>query len=179
MDIETQILNRLSSVVGLPLAIARDAGNMKNFQFGKIRPDPSGKGTIGDFALHLSCPWRLVTNNRILTGSADYFEPAVESEDVNLDDQRSGNLQRRRLREIFTDYDSKTRSLVNETDARIVTAVHSDQFGGLDLDLTGGFRLQVFPTGSRGEDWRFFSPGNEEDHFVIEGGHLDSSPSQP
>ena len=120
-----------------------------------------------------------MTNNRILTGSADYFEPAVESEDVNLDDQRSGNLQRRRLREIFTDYDSKTRSLVNETDARIVTAVHSDQFGGLDLDLTGGFRLQVFPTGSRGEDWRFFSPGNEEDHFVIEGGHLDSSPSQP
>ena len=179
MDIDAQITNRLSSVLGLPLAIARDAGNMKNFQFGRIRPDPSGKGTIGDFALHLSCPWRLVTGNRILTGSADYFEPAVEGGAVNPDDRRSGNLQRTRLREIFTAYDPKTHSLVNETDALIVTAVHSDQFGGLDLDLSGGFRLQVFPTGSRGEDWRFLSPENEEDHFVIEGGRLDSATSQP
>lgn len=163
-------MHKLGSVLGLPLAIARDAGNMKNFQFGKIRPHPSGKGTVGDFALHVQCPWRLVTNDRILTGSADYYEPAVEGEEVNLDDRRSGNLQRKRLREVFGTYDAKTRSLINETDSLIVTAVHTDRFGGLDLELSGGFRLQVFPNGSRGENWRFFAPGNDEDHFVIEGG---------
>jgi len=65
---------------------------MKNFQFGEIRPHPSGKGTVGDFALHVQCPWRLVTTTQVLTGSADYYEPAVEGEDVNLDDHQSGNL---------------------------------------------------------------------------------------
>jgi hypothetical protein len=170
MDIETQVMHKLSSVLSLPLAIARDAGNMKNFQFGKIRPHPSGKGTVGDFALHVQCPWRLVTNEGILTGSADYSEPAVEGEEVNLDDRRSGNLQRKRLREIFGTYDAETRSLINEADTLIVTAVHTDRFGGLDIELSGGFRLQVFPNGSRGENWRFFSPGNDEDHFVVEGG---------
>jgi hypothetical protein len=175
MDIEAQIIHKLSSVLSLPLAIARDAGNMKSFQFGKTRPHPSGKGTVGDFALHVQCPWRLVTNDRILTGSADYCEPAVEGEEVNLDDHRSGNLQRKRLREVFGAYDAKTRSLINETNVLIVTSVHSDRFGGLDLELSGGFRLQVFPNGSHGEDWRFFSPGNDEDHFVIEGGQEASS----
>ena len=78
----------LLRLVGLRLSIARDAGNMKNFQFGTIGPHPSGKGTIGEF----------------------------------------------------------------------------------ELELSGGFRLQVFPDGSREEDWRFFAPGSEEGHVVIAGG---------
>lgn len=146
---------------------------MKNFQFGKIRPHASGKGTVGDFALHIQCSWRLVRNDCILTGSTDYYEPAVEGEDVDLDDHRSGNLQRCRLREVFSTYDEKTRSLISETDPPIVTAVHADPFGGLDLELSGGLRLQVFASGSRGEDWRFFSPGADH-HFVVEGGKVHS-----
>lgn len=50
MDLDTQIVRKLSAILSLPLAIARDAADMKNFQFGKIRPRPMGKGTIGDFA---------------------------------------------------------------------------------------------------------------------------------
>jgi hypothetical protein len=72
MGVEDQIVQTLSAIVGLPLTIARDSGNMKNFQFGKIRPHPSATGTVGDFALHIQCPWRLMKNDRILTGSADY-----------------------------------------------------------------------------------------------------------
>jgi hypothetical protein len=143
---------------------------MKNFQFGKVRPHSSGTGTVGDFALHVQCPWRLVVNDRILTGSADYYEAAVEGQEVNLDDRRSGNLQQKRLSEVFSAYDPETRSLMNVTDALIVTAVHSDRFGGIDLELSGGYRLQVFPNGSRGEDWRFFSPGKDADHFLVQGG---------
>src|ERR1700722_104032 len=89
MSIESQVMSKLSSVVGLPLCIVRDAADLKNFQFGKIRPNPSGKGTVGDFALHVQCSWRLVTNDHILTGSADYYEPAVEGEEVNLDDHQT------------------------------------------------------------------------------------------
>jgi hypothetical protein len=92
MDTEATVMGKLTSLVGLRLCIARDAAGMKNFQFGEIRPHPSGKGTVGDFALHVQCPWRLVTTTQVLTGSADYYEPAVEGEDVNLDDHQSGNL---------------------------------------------------------------------------------------
>jgi hypothetical protein len=173
VDTEAQIVSKLSAILTLPLAIARDAGNMKNFQFGKIRPHPSGKGTVGDFALHVQCPWRLVTKGVVFTGSADYYEPAVEGEEVNLDDPRSGNLQRKRLSEVFGAYDAKTRSLINEADELIVTAVHADGFGGIDLELSGGFNLQIFPNGSRGEHWRFFSPGNDDDHLVVKGGALE------
>jgi hypothetical protein len=166
MDTETQVMSKLSSLVGLRLSIARDAGNMKNFQFGQIRPHPSGKGTVGDFALHVQCPWRFVANNRILTGSADYYESAVEGEEVNLDDRQSGNLQRKRLQEIFGTYDAETHSLINETDSLTVISVHTDCLGGFDLELSGGFQLQVFPDGSRTENWRFFSPGDDDSHFV-------------
>lgn len=166
MDTETRVMSKLSSLVGLRLSIARDAGSMKNFQFGQIRPHPSRKGTVGDFALHVQCPWRFVTNNRILTGSTDYYEPAVEGEEVTLDDFRCGNLQRHRLQEIFRTYDAETRSLLNETDSLTVLSVHTDCHGGFDLELSGGFRLQVFPDGSRTENWRFFSPGDDDSHFV-------------
>lgn len=118
-----------------------------------------------------------MTSDRIVTGSADYYEPPGAGEEVNLDDHRAGNLQRKRLREVFATYDESTRSLINEADALIVTAVHADRFGGLDLELSGGFRLQVFPSGSCGEDWRFFSPGTDDDHFVIEGGQQAAHPS--
>jgi hypothetical protein len=166
MDTEATVMSKLTSLVGLRLCIARDAAGMKNFQFGEIRPHPSGKGTVGDFALHVQCPWRLVTTTQVLTGSTDYYEPAVEGEDVNLDDYQSGNLQRKRLQALFQTYDAETRSLINQSDSLTVISLHADRFGGLDLELSGGVRLQVFPDGSRGENWRFFSPGNDESHFI-------------
>jgi hypothetical protein len=166
MDTEATVMGKLTSLVGLRLCIARDAAGMKNFQFGEIRPHPSGKGTVGDFALHVQCPWRLVTTTQVLTGSADYYEPAVEGEDVNLDDHQSGNLQRKRLQALFQTYDAETRSLINQSDSLIVISLHADRFGGLDLELSGGVRLQVFPDGSRGENWCVFSPGNDESHFI-------------
>jgi hypothetical protein len=166
MDIEATVMSKLASLVGLRLGIARDAAGMKNFQFGVIRPHLSGKGTVGDFALHVQCPWRLVTTTQVLTGSADYYEPAVEGEDVNLDDHQSGNLQRKRLQALFQTYDAETRSLINKSDSLTVISLHADRFGGLDFELSGGVRLQLFPDGSRGENWRFFSPGNDDSHFI-------------
>jgi hypothetical protein len=139
---------------------------MKIFQFGAIRPHPAGKGTVGEIALHVQCPWRLVRATGIVTGSADYYEPAVEGGEMNLNDGESGNLQRRNLRELFQYYDAETRSLVNNSDSLMVISVESDCFGRLDLKLSGGVDLQVFPDGTRGEQWRLFLPGDPESHFV-------------
>jgi hypothetical protein len=64
LDTKAQIARSLEKLVALPLSIARDAADMKNFQFGAIRPHPSGTGTIGQYALHVQCPWRLITDDR-------------------------------------------------------------------------------------------------------------------
>jgi hypothetical protein len=69
----------------------------------------------------------------------------------------------------FPTYDAETRSLLNESDSLTVISWDADGFGGLNLELSGGVRLQVFPDGAGNENWRFFSPGSDEPHFVHEG----------
>jgi hypothetical protein len=172
MDTETAIVYRLSAILKLPLAVARDAGNMKNFQFGEVRPHPSGKGSIGSFALHISCPWRMLSEDGIVTGSTDYYEPPAGADEPNLDDCSGGNLQRERMLALLGSYDPTTRSHISDGHRLLVTAVHADKYGGLDIELSGGLRLQVLPSGAGGENWRFFSASNDDDHFVVEGGRV-------
>lgn len=171
-DKKTQIARLLERLIGLPLAIARDAGNMKNFQFGAVRPHPSGRGAVGQYALHIQCPWRLVGSEGIVTGSTDYYEPAEEDQEVDLKDVQAGNRQRKHLTGLLGGYDSNTRSLVNNSDRFVVEGVLVDDCNGLDLTLSGGFHLQIFPCGSIGEDWRFFAPGTDDDHVVVDAGRL-------
>jgi hypothetical protein len=171
MDVESLIVRRVSAILNLPLTIARDAGNMKNFQFGEIRPHPSGKGTVGSFALHIQCPWRILSDDRVVTGSTDYYEPAVGAEEPNLEDHSCGNLQRERLLGLLGSYDPVTKSIISNGERLLVTAVHGDRYGGLDIELLSGLRLQVLPSGAGREDWRFFAPGRD-DHFIVEGGFL-------
>lgn len=174
-DTKTQIVQSLSKLLSLPLAIARDAGSMKNFQFGVIRPHPSGKGTVGEYALHIQCPWRLTQSGDIVTGSEDYYEPAEPDKEVDLRDWQLGNLQRKRLGEVLRSFDGATRSWVNGTPELVVESVVADAFGGFELILSGDFRLQVFPSGSRGEYWRFFTPGSSGPHLVMNAGRISAA----
>jgi len=178
-DTKAQIARSLSKLVSLRLAIARDAGNMKNFQFGVIRPHPAGKGTVGEYALHIQCPWRLLHEGDIVTGSADYYEPAEMDDEVDLQDGQAGNLQRKRLGETLRSYDAATSSWINGTGELVVESIVVDDFGGFEISLSGKFRLQVFPSGSRGEYWRLFAPGSEDEHLVIDGGQISSAPPEP
>ena len=158
----------LQSLVGLPLSIARDALDMKIFHFGPIRPHPSGRGTVGAYALHIQCPWRIVKNDQVVTGSSDRYLSAYEH--VDDEDPRSGNLQRVHLASLLQGYDAATKSLTNITDALIVLSTASDGYGGADLSLSGGYRLQIFPDGSRGEDWRFIKLQGR--HLIVEAGQI-------
>jgi len=179
-DTKAGIIQSLSKLVSLPLAIARDAGNMKNFQFGLVRPNPSGKGTVGEYALHIQCPWRLLQSGRIVTGSADYYEPAEINKEVDLQDHQAGNLQRKRLGEILRSYDDATRSWINGTSELVVESILADDLGGFEVILSGNFRLQIFPSGSSSEYWRLFAPGSEEEHLAIGGDRVSTSaPPEP
>ncbi len=166
---QTRFESDLQVIVGLPLSIARDVADMKVFHFGKVMPHPSGRGTVGTYALHVQCPWRFVDERTIVTGASDHFVESTDEAEVH-EDPRSGNLQRIKIESLLKGYDAETKSFVNVTEQLVVISVNTDKYGGADLLLSGGYRLQIFPDGSHGENWRFIE--FEGRHAVIEGGQV-------
>lgn len=160
----------LQVLVGLQLSIARNAADMKVFHFGQIVPHPSGRGTVGSYALHIQCPWRLVAEETVFTGASDRFVGPVEGTEVHDDDHKSGNRQLIKIASLLKGYDAETKSFVNATKQLFVTAVNTDNYGGADLSLSGGYRLQIFPDGSFEENWRFVEIQGR--HVVVERGHI-------
>ncbi len=148
---------------------------MRGFHFGRIRKVE--KGTAGDYALHIQCPWRLEGPQGIVTGRLDLWEPAEDSPDIDWetwDYAKNENLQDKLMGEFLKGYDPQTRSFVNATGQLVVETVTGDACGGATIVLSGGFRLVLFPAGTRGEDWRIFQPGILESHFVISGGKVEN-----
>lgn len=169
-DNQARLKNCLQVLVGLPLSIARNAADMKVFHFGAIRPHPSGRGTVGAYSLHVQCPWRFVDEKTIVTGTSDRLVEPTEGAELNDDDPKSGNLQLIKIASLLKGYDAETKSFVNATRQLVVIAINTDNYGGADLSLSGGYRLQIFPDGSLGEDWRFVELQGR--HVVIEGGRV-------
>jgi hypothetical protein len=166
---QSRLESCLQVLVGLPLSIARDVADMKVFHFGKVMPHPSGRGTVGAYALHVQCPWRIVDDKTVVTGSSDRFVEPKDETEVH-EDPRSGNLQRIKIESLLKGYDAETKSFVNFTEQLVVISVNTDKYGGADLLLSGGYRLQIFPDGSQDENWRFIAL--EGRHVVIEGGQV-------
>jgi len=169
-----EILNHLKRLIGLKLSIARRAADLRNFQFGPVRLVDNG--TVGEFALHIQCPWCIEGPDGIVTGRLDLWEPAEVVDDFDWEswDYETGeNLQDKRIGTLLGGYDPQTRSFVNTTSHLVVTDVETDCFGGAAITLSGGFRLVLFPAGTQGEDWRLFRPGIDEPHFVVRGGAVD------
>jgi hypothetical protein len=167
-DNQAVIQDCLQALVGLPLSIVRDVADMKAFHFGAIRPHRSGEGTTGSHALHIQCPWRIVNETAVVTGTSDRFTEPDERAGSADDAPQSGNLQRVRIAALLKEYDKSTASYVNAAGGLVVVSVSADKYGGADLFLSGGYRLQIFPDGSREEDWRLLQVGGK--HLVIEGG---------
>lgn len=166
--IAVEIVNELKPLVGLKLSIARRAANMRIFHFGEVRTFKNG--TVGDYALHVQCPWRVEGPDGIVTGSDDLWEPAEISEGFDRDswDNETGeNLQDRKIGDLLGGYDPSTRSFVNPTDRLIVETLDADGGGGVTVVLSGNFRLLVFPDGTRHESWRLLQPATDKPHFVV------------
>jgi hypothetical protein len=162
----------MESLVGLKLTIVRNAGGTKVFHFGGPVSD---KGCmVGKWALHVQCPWRLERAGRIVTGLADYYAPAEDNKDEfwDPDSAATGHLQDQILGDLLGGFDPNTRSYLNQTDGLRVEHAACDSFGGARIDLAGGYRLVIFPVGTRGEQWRLFEPGSDSPHLVLRDGAL-------
>jgi hypothetical protein len=172
--IADEITRRLNPLVGLKLSIARRAADLRGFHFGQIH---KGKGgTAGEYILHIQCAWRIEGPQGIVTGRSDLYEP-VENDTVldwdHWDYDKDKNLQDKLIGELLGSHRLQTRSFVNEGNDLVVEAVNAKEYGGVEIALSGGYRLVIFPAGSRGEDWRFFHSRTDEPHFVIAGGKIE------
>lgn len=161
--VRQQVNATLSQIVGLPLTAARRAADMRVFHFGTLRPVDGG--SVGDFALHVQCPWRIESGSGIVTGRMDLWEPldANAPFDEAWHYDKSPNLQDARIEEWLAEIGAPL----------IVCAVDADDFGGGLITLDHGFALRLFPSGMRGEDWRLFRPRSDDPHFVIRGGSVE------
>ena len=149
----------LDSLKGLPLSASYRGADMRIFHFGEMREVDGG--AVGEYALHVQCPWRIEVAGRIVTGRHDLFRPAHESEDFDWDSwdwDRSDTLQDSRVEEFL------------EQACPVVESVSTDAYGGARLRMTDGSALVLFPAGSTAEDWRFFRPRVDGAHFVVSGG---------
>jgi hypothetical protein len=185
LSTKTEVKKYLDKLVGLPLSIARRAADLLVLHFGTIqevenrslsgelRKNP--KGTVGDFALHIQCPWRLENSEGIITGRGDLYVSAETGEyfDKEVDDdsfyKHGTNLQDKRIGELLQGVEPITNSYMNVTNFLIVESIEAGEFGEATIYLSGGYRLRMFPSNSIGEHWRLFIPSTEEKHFVVEG----------
>ena len=171
---QKDIIEHLQPIIGLKLSIARRAADLRNFQFGKIKAVKNG--SVGEYALHIQCPWRIEGPDGIITGRSDLWEPAIDNPDLDWDtwSYESGeNLQDKKIKDLMGTYDPDTRSYLNNNNELFVENVQVYVYGIVNIVLSGGYKIILFPDGSREEDWRFFRPDTNEPHFVICGGRIE------
>lgn len=155
------MLTPFDQLIGLKLSIARRAGSMRGFHFGRIHLLEDG--TAGDYALHIQCPWRLDGPDGTVTGSSDLWE---HTSGMAMPDEwepnEHDNVQDARLGNLLKGYDLATRSHINITDQLVVEQVEMSKHGDVTIELLGGYSLAIFPAGSVGEQWRIFRPSSDE-----------------
>ncbi len=157
-----QILEALAPLLGLPLSIARRAADMRTLQFGKL-VDREGGCSVGEYALHIQCSWRIEGPAGIVTGRLDLYEPADQTAPIDWDTwqyDKNPNLQDKLFQEFFEQHQT----------ALIVKTIDADECGGAVLEFENGYKLRLFPAGTESEDWRIFVPGDLDSHFLISGG---------
>ena len=143
-SVKEEIKQHLSLLIGLPLSIARRGADMLILHFGAIQETESRirvgnraglKGSVGDFSLHIQCPWRLESSDGIVTGRGDLYRSPETSKyfDDELDDdsfyEQGKNLQDRKIGELLQGIDPITGSYMNITQFLTVESVAGDDYG--------------------------------------------------
>jgi hypothetical protein len=164
---QANVERHLHAIVGKRLLRSDRAADMEMLAFGEPRKVRTFKGDIkevGEYSLHIQCPWRIMGPAGIVVGSHDvhYVSEASPHE-------RASNSEEARDQIDHTLRDERMNSLLGASPL-FVESVQADSAGGFRLALTGGYTLEVFPDASPGgrlEMWRLLSPGTEREHFVM------------
>lgn len=152
-DTKAEITKRLAVLVGLEVSWVSHAGDMLTMQFGPQRryTHRGREREDGAWALHVQCDWQI---------KREGFTVATR-EDLRGSDEKAHDTATR-LHEL----------LAGQSPIRFESLSAYDA-GGMVVLFSRGYRLAVVPDGIEDdEDWRFFAPGIDTAHFVIEGGKV-------
>lgn len=158
----------LGALAGLPLRRMERVGELLALHFGELHAvaDPEG-GTreVGALALHVSCSWRLVDEERILVGAGDLLtpsDPEAELESFDWNEPGASWL------------DVRLGELAGELAAGppVVRGISVDPFSGFALTLDRGLRFEAFPDSTptghvSTEFWRLLRPGTDAPRLAV------------
>jgi hypothetical protein len=165
--VKAEIEQALAPIVGLPIWAAGREADLLWLQIGARRriPADGGEREVGTYTLHVACPWRLATVDRVVVGSGDLLTPADPDEELETFDwdMPGASWLDVRLAEI---------TVAHESDPPVVLAVAADDLGGIRLSLTAELVLELFPTSTptghvSTEFWRLLQPGSGAPGFAV------------
>ncbi|GAB2476160.1 hypothetical protein [Algoriphagus taiwanensis] len=158
-----KIQRTLDKLIGLELTRTTRAANMECLKFGQelVTDKVDGLINVGQFGIHLQCPWRITNGQKILIGHNDVYEQSDQDAkyDPDFDWDRPGvNLRDKKLQELIDK---------NLT----VEKVTADDFGGFSIHFNDNISLTTFPTTSlENEYWRVLdNRPTSKGHFVVGG----------
>lgn len=159
-------VSRICDMLGLGMGglIERESAYHK-FKYGE-----SKTVSIGEYALHISCTYRIRCGNDIILGKEDRFQPSRKllgsadfdwerfNDDSNA--QYFDKLGNNRMDEIIS-------MKFNELDGFIIDFVKVGKLGDISISFANNFIIEVYvDTSSDNECWRFFK-ANSDDHLVV------------
>ena len=151
--LQNRVRKALAPLLGLPLSDMWRAAELQIFEFGEQRPDLNSDGkeiTRADYAMHVSCPWRIIGPAGLALAREDYWTG------------KRSEPRHARSKAFFERMDAATLA---------VEEIEADTTGGVRLLLAGGCTLEVLPMTTRRTDehWRLLPPGEDVEHFVVTG----------
>jgi hypothetical protein len=158
-----KIQGTLDKLIGLVLTSTTRAANMECLKFGQelVTDKVDGLINIGQFGIHLQCPWRITKGPEILIGSNDVFEQSDQKAKYDPDfdwDRPGANLRDKKLDDLV-----KSKLTVEK--------VSTDDFGGFEISFCDNIKLTTFATTSlQQEYWRLLdNRPTSKKHFVVGG----------
>ena len=160
-----QIEDALMVLRDQPLWSAGRAADLAWFQFGERRTVKDYRGNpkvVGEYALHVQTPWRIIREDRVIVGSNDLCDPATENDSEGEDFDWAASSP--------YGMDAKLTALFeNETRQFLTRNIQIGEAGSFSIIFNDGYSLGVFPDGSsKREYWRLFNPYQGTAHFVFE-----------
>ncbi|MFJ7730129.1 hypothetical protein ACIQXV_29105 [Neobacillus sp. NPDC097160] len=166
-----EIKSQLGRLMGLKLQYAGRASNLFWLGFGDIVQIIRRGRTeeTAEYALHIQCSWRITLGNKIVVASRDFYSPNSQWDEKNedFDWDIQGNNR----------FDERINTFIGDNGQLKVLQIDSDEVGGLNVTLSGGYKLEVFPDSSeddeQSEHWRFFNRKENNPHFIVTGNGIE------
>lgn len=161
------IEDKLKLLVGRPWWAIGRVVDLVSLDFGKRRRVRGFRGdrkTVGEWALHLQCSWRIGGPQGLIVASDDRFWPAGDPDHAPKKWKWDAGPNR---------FDERVKRLLPETTGEygVVQKVRGDRFGGAEIRLTNDLTIEIFPNdtldGEYDEHWRLLQPSRKFKHFVV------------